>query len=146
MVISAGTCYLIFFSNISSSMSQVDARISIFRGEVRSVAGATIASYGITDPDQADDFLLPGLTYIYPVDPIVSTPSLFVYVLTRNFRRPRSSKKTNHIATQQSRQPSEPRFLTAGMGKIFSGFANHPSLDQRSQRSQSPWSRCPPPR
>jgi len=47
----------------------VDARISIFRGDVRSVAGAAIASYGIIDPYQADEYLLPDLTYIYPVDP-----------------------------------------------------------------------------
>lgn len=60
------------FLFFSSTMPQVDAHISIFRGEVRSVAGATIASYGIIDPDQANEYLLLGLTYIYPVDPAVS--------------------------------------------------------------------------
>ena len=54
-------------------MPQVNAHISIFHGEVRSVAGVAIASYGIADPDQANEYLLPGLTYIYPVDPAVST-------------------------------------------------------------------------
>jgi hypothetical protein len=61
---------------LPSNTPQVDARISIFCGEVRSVAGATIALYGITDPDEANEYLLPGLTYIYPVDPVVSTPLL----------------------------------------------------------------------
>jgi len=54
------------------NVPQVDARISIFRGEVRSVASAAIASYGIIDPDQAGEYLLQGLTYIYPIDPAVS--------------------------------------------------------------------------
>ena len=63
-----------FVFNVPSGIPQVDARISIFRGEVRSVAGAAIASYGINDAAQADEYLLPSLTYIYPVDPVVSIP------------------------------------------------------------------------
>ena len=44
---------------------------------MRSVAGSAVASYGISNPDQADEYLLPGLTYIYPVDPTVSTRLAF---------------------------------------------------------------------
>ena len=73
MVVSVGTS-ISFMLSMFPHIPQVDACVSIFRGEVRSVAGAAIASYGITDPDQADEFLLPSLTYIYPIDPVVSTP------------------------------------------------------------------------
>ena len=52
---------------------QVDARVSILRGDVRDAASASIAAFRITDPDQATEYLLQDLTYIYPVDPFVST-------------------------------------------------------------------------
>ena len=51
---------------------QVDARVSILRGDVRDAASAAVASFRITDPDEANEYLLQDLTYIYPVDPFVS--------------------------------------------------------------------------
>ena len=55
---------------------QIDARISILRGDVRDMAGAAIASFKINDRDEAQEFLLEGLTYIYPIDLFVSPPHL----------------------------------------------------------------------
>jgi len=132
----------LFTFNIHSGIPQVDARVSIFRGEVRSVAGGAITSYGITDVAQADEYLLPGLTYIYPVDPVVSTPFPLVSALAHSFHRLRSYKRTNRTATPPSRQPFVLLSSIVGMAKIFSRFANHPSLGWRSLKFLSPWSRC----
>ena len=52
---------------------KVDARVSILRGEVRDAASAAIASFHIKDSDEAGEYLLQDLTYIYPVDPFVSS-------------------------------------------------------------------------
>ena len=40
---------------------------------MRDAASTAIASFHITDPDQAGEYLLQDLTYIYPVDPFVSS-------------------------------------------------------------------------
>jgi hypothetical protein len=50
--------------------------VSILRGDVRDTASAAIISFNITDPDEANEYLLQDLTYIYPIDPFVSTRSL----------------------------------------------------------------------
>jgi len=47
--------------------------VSILRGDVRDAASAAIVSFRITDPDQATEYLLQDLTYIYPVDPFSQT-------------------------------------------------------------------------
>ena len=57
------------------------------------MAGVAIASYGISDPEQADEHLLPGLTYIYPTDPIVSNHFPIASVLIYHLNRPRNFKK-----------------------------------------------------
>jgi len=58
--------------------------MSIFRGNVRGVAEVAIASFHLTDPDEAAEYLLQDLTYIYPVDPFVGVvflPSVPIHCL-----------------------------------------------------------------
>lgn len=58
--------------------------MSILRGDVRDVAGAAMAAFRITDPDAAAEYLLQDLTYIYPVDPYVSSWCSVILVLQAN--------------------------------------------------------------
>lgn len=69
--------------------------MSILRGDVRDAAGAAIISFNITDPDQATEYLLQDLTYIYPVDPFVrlffpllSTLTTYICLVPNNAEQP----------------------------------------------------------
>ena len=80
------------------------------------MAGAAITCFKIDDRDEAHEFLLEGLTYIYPIDPFVSPPTFTASFTTYSRSRRGPSETTSHTVTRPSR----------------TSFATHSSTLQRS--------------
>ena len=76
------------------------------------MAGAAITCFKINNRDEAHEFLLEGLTYIYPIDPFLSPPTFTTLFATYSHLRRGLSETTNRTVTQPSKTSSATRSST----------------------------------
>ena len=123
-----------------SAHPQVDAHVSILRGDVRDAASASIAAFHITDPDQATEYLLQDLTYIYPVDPFVSVDSFAPsHVYHSHPLSPERCRATNRIVIRPLSRLSDMSFSTVHLPPLTMEFTTHPFPNWMSMKSQFRW-------